>query len=273
MGNSWTNTAITTLTIPTGATTGARVVIDGTTGFITVYNAANQAVDTIGGPAGAILVSSPGAAQVEIVAGQVEFGTGDIETQFPSVIASTNIGQLTIQSGSNAGLPLNFQAQAVFNQAVNPGGTPTIVISEKAAAAATNLLIGGAVVAADNSGTAYIWQSASAAYGANWSDSNIFSGLGGHTGVEYRRMPDDTVWIYGYAQTAAGAGTTVFTLASGYYDPAASTTGYALRERGGVVAPVALAVDGSNGHVILGAAPAAGDRYSFNVVLPLGNIS
>lgn len=45
----------TTFTIPTGATTGARIVLNGVTGTIQVYNSSNQLVDTIGGVAGAIV--------------------------------------------------------------------------------------------------------------------------------------------------------------------------------------------------------------------------
>lgn len=272
MGNSWSNTAITTLIIPTGATTGARVVIDGTTGFITVYNAADQIVDTIGGPAGAILVQSPGAGQVELVNGQILFGTGDIQTQLPGLIASTNIGQLVIRSGSNAGLPLNFQAQLVFNQAVNPGGVPTAVLSEKAAAAPTDLLVGGAVIAANNAGTAYVWQDPPGTYAPNWSGTGAFAGLGGHE-LEVRRMPDDNVWLYGYATTAAGAGTTVTTLPAGYFNTSVSTSGYVLRNRGGAIAAFPLAVDNATGNVVVGSVPAAGDQYSFNVLMPLGNIA
>ncbi len=44
MPGSWSNDAITTLVIPTRATTGARLVIDGTTGSILIYNSANVLV-------------------------------------------------------------------------------------------------------------------------------------------------------------------------------------------------------------------------------------
>src|SRR6266568_2216168 len=45
----WTNDAISTLIIPTGATTGVRIVLDGTTGVITIYDAANVPVLRLSG--------------------------------------------------------------------------------------------------------------------------------------------------------------------------------------------------------------------------------
>lgn len=270
MGNSWSNTAVTTLVIPTGATTGARVVIDGTTGFISVYNAANQLVDTIGGSSGAITVQSPGAEIIELVNGQLEFGTGDIQTQFPSVVTSTGIGQLTLRSGSNAGLPLNFQAQLALNQAVNPGGRASAVLSEKASAAPTDLLVGGAAIAATNAGAAYTWQTPS--YAANWSGTTSFAGLGGGEGLRFRRMVEDDVWLYGLATSAAGAGTTVFTLPAGYFSASHTTYDTVLRNRGGTITALPLALS-TAGAVLVGAAPNAGDEYLFNVRVPLENIS
>jgi hypothetical protein len=52
--NAWSNDSITTLVIPTGATTGARIVLDGTTGTISVYNSAGTLVGTWGGAAGCL---------------------------------------------------------------------------------------------------------------------------------------------------------------------------------------------------------------------------
>lgn len=57
----WSSEYLVIFTIPTGATTGQRIVIDGTTGTIKVYNSANQLVDVIGGPQGAIIMgAAPG---------------------------------------------------------------------------------------------------------------------------------------------------------------------------------------------------------------------
>lgn len=47
----WTNDGVTTLTVPTGATSGARIVIDGTTGQILIYDAGNQLIGKLD-PAG-----------------------------------------------------------------------------------------------------------------------------------------------------------------------------------------------------------------------------
>lgn len=40
------------ITLPTGATSGQRIVLDGTTGLIEVYNSSGVLVDTLGGPDG-----------------------------------------------------------------------------------------------------------------------------------------------------------------------------------------------------------------------------
>src|SRR4051812_46618113 len=54
----WTNTNVDTLVIPTGATTGARIVLDGVTGVITVYDASNNVsaeISSVPGPTTGIM--------------------------------------------------------------------------------------------------------------------------------------------------------------------------------------------------------------------------
>lgn len=57
----WDNSYQTILVIPTGATSGQRIVIDGTTGLISIYNSAGVLVDQFGGPNGAVIMgAAPG---------------------------------------------------------------------------------------------------------------------------------------------------------------------------------------------------------------------
>jgi hypothetical protein len=103
--SGWTNQGITTLVIPTGATTGARVVIDGTTGQISVYNSSNQLVGQWGGANGCFF-SFPLVAIdtfVEICEGIISWGEQGFTPADPPSISSNGITinstGLQIQSG------------------------------------------------------------------------------------------------------------------------------------------------------------------------------
>lgn len=65
-----------TLVIPTDATTGPRIVLDGTTGVITVYDAANFAVATIS-PADGFLTQSATGEVGQVDQGVVRVGSSD----------------------------------------------------------------------------------------------------------------------------------------------------------------------------------------------------
>jgi hypothetical protein len=47
MSGAWSNDGVTSLTIPTGATSGARIIIDGLSGNVLVYDASNNLVGVI----------------------------------------------------------------------------------------------------------------------------------------------------------------------------------------------------------------------------------
>lgn len=104
MANSWSNTFQSSLTLPTGATTGARIVLDGTNDEILVYNSAGQLVDTIGGPDGAITVGIAGQPQVVIstnsLFASVEFPTGDSSEVQPAQINSNVVGSGSTRFGA-----------------------------------------------------------------------------------------------------------------------------------------------------------------------------
>lgn len=105
--NAWSNDSISTLVIPTGATTGARVVIDGTTGLISVYNSSNQLVGQWGGNSGCFFEYAGGVGSfVEICGGEIQFGsTGFTPASNPTIIENgiTAFGTSVIIDSGNSG--------------------------------------------------------------------------------------------------------------------------------------------------------------------------
>lgn len=99
----WSNDQFTgTLVIPTGATSGVRIVLDGTTGDILVYDAANQVVYRISG-------SIPGAAAGPAGGSQVitEYTGTSARVAFPMNSPAEN-GRSTV-SGSVTGSGTNLE--------------------------------------------------------------------------------------------------------------------------------------------------------------------
>lgn len=96
----WSNDQFTgTLVIPTGATTGARVEINGTTGRIEVYDANDDLAYVIDGAIPGATAGPAGEPQVVVYSngfnGVVEFPTNDPDEQTPARVASVvyNSGQ------------------------------------------------------------------------------------------------------------------------------------------------------------------------------------
>lgn len=280
MAGSWSNTYQSSLTIPTGATSGARIVIDGITGLISVYNASDLLVDTIGGPFGDIISYATGLTlDVALSEGSIEFGTassgfagagsltGDL-TSGGGLLLSTGTGDATHDDA----LEIVYRAGDT-GQSSGSSTAPKLIVGDAALSSAADMWITGSVIAADIATQAKeTWHAPS--YKANWSGTTAFLGLGGPT-LQYRRMGEDDTWIYGLATTAAGAGTTVFQLPSGYYAASGTVAGGTfpcMRNRGGTLTVLHCAIDSSNGAVIVGAATAAGDQYSWNTRIPCGHV-
>ncbi len=110
--NAWSNDNVTTLVIPTGATSGARIVLDGTTGEISVYNSANALVGQWGGPTGCLFdFESPGTRLAELCAAQLQFSDqANPPTTRAAVSATSNNtnSQLNLDSGQSAGQHHSF---------------------------------------------------------------------------------------------------------------------------------------------------------------------
>lgn len=126
-------------------------------------------------------------------------------------------------------------------------------------------------------GTPDVWQFIGGngpAYAAHWSAATSFDGFGGGTnpGLKVRLKSEDEVELYGLATAATSATTTVTTLASGYYNPTSTIFGYALRDSGGTISTVPVAIS-TAGMVLVSPTPVNGDTYLFNLTGPLGNLS
>lgn len=103
----------------------------------------------------------------------------------------------------------------------------------------------------------------------NWSFNTVFGGLGGPP-LKFRKTREDEVMFYGNFKASTGAGTTVFTLPSYFYNPNADgMSGYVLRNSGGVINTYSAAVNVTTGDVIIGITPSNGDEFHFNVRMPM----
>jgi hypothetical protein len=271
--------AYTSFTIPTGATTGARVVFneDGS-GTIRVYNSSNVLTDEIGGDFGAININGAyaGNADSRLVGGEIEFGTApgfSNPARIHANPASLGAGQLFIDSGKPTGAGYDEVVVGFISgqNAQAPGGvdTPYVYVSDGNSSSSADLRLSGAVIATDTSQVMETWHSAN--YFANWVNGGAFSGLGGDP-LQTRRMAEDDVWLLGLAQANAGAGTFLALLPVGQRPVSGTPHGIAHRDRGGVITTVEFAVV-TTGEIIIGQPIAAGDVYSFNVRIPRNNVA
>lgn len=112
----------------------------------------------------------------------------------------------------------------------------------------------------------YVWTNPT--YLSGWTGNNIFNGLGGPT-LKIRKTLEDEVYIYGNAK-ATGTSNFVLTLPVGYYNPTGGgMSGYAMRNNAGTLSMINIAVDVSNGTLILATAPVVNNEYLFNIKMPM----
>lgn len=269
MGNSWSNTAVTTLVIPTGATTGARVVIDGTTGFITVYNAANQAVDTIGGPNGDI-TSTDGTSNITLASGEILFGN---TANTVAGVIQVLIDSLFITGPASAAFPVASQLFFGDGTGSATGTTSPAVHVRSGTGGAADLIVQGTVLHATAGGTVASWQvptpSAGFALGSAASAN--------YQNMQFRLDAENNLMVCGTMQaTAPGAAGayTLFVLPAAYRPlKIQAATGVHVSNVDVTKAVLRVNVDlsGSVG-IYTTAAVAVGDGFYFSVTVPLGNI-
>jgi len=215
------NTYQQVLTIPTGATTGARIVINGITGTIQVYNSSNVLVDTIGGSTGAILSTDGSSKFVELNEGQILVGpySGGTPDEFSAAVfaytSTPSIDYLSVISPiDNANVGHNDQASMLL-QAGAPGignggsgqGNPAVVFIDELGTSAQYMQISGAIIKTGLTGTSdFVWHPAVAA--ANFSIIDL----------QYRLDAEDNVIYLGQVTytglTTSGAGAQIITTAA-----------------------------------------------------------
>lgn len=132
--------------------------------------------------------------------------------------------------------------------------------------------LSGAVIKTTNAGVYETWHNP--AYVAGWTGATTFQTLGGDT-LQYRLMENDTLWLLGLAQTAAGgSGTTIMNLPAGWRPKAGFTPhGPVSHSSAGVVTPAEIAVTSAGAVIINSTTRAAGDAYSFNTFIALHNVT
>ncbi len=125
--------------------------------------------------------------------------------------------------------------------------------------------------------SAETWQTPS--FAANWASTGTLNGNATFRGMQYRHDAEDNTWVLGAAVASAGAGSTIFTLPTGYRPPtnkrallpcyifdssaAAVVSGFAqVTEAGAVNVSASLS----------GVTIAAGDQVFINGKVPLGNV-
>jgi hypothetical protein len=207
----------------------------------------------------------------QVLLGAWSAGTGP-DTAHAGLIAGGATAGVSVESGISGSLTDRGVLQlnpGQPNKATGSNLNPFLKIIDSAGNSAVDLIISGSVIQADDTGATRTWQAPT--FGANWSAATMFDGLGGGEGLRSHLMPDDSVWHYGLATTAAGATSTIATLAAGYYSTVKTTYGTALRNVGGTVTPVGVAIS-TAGTMFSTTTPAAGDEYLINFRVPLENV-
>lgn len=268
--------AYTTFVIPTGATTGARIVFDGTTGLILVYNSSNVLVDSIGGPAGDIIQSGT-SRSVGIQNGFLTFFTPG--TDVNGLIFAGSPGSLTLESGRSAPtksvvfLELNEGPQAI----VGPTGTePYAQFYDNTGSSVVSVLVSGAVVATTINGGRETWHVPGAV--ANWVPGSSAGG-GVYQNIQYRHDSENNVIVQGaiHATAAFAAGNrSILTLPVGYR-PAKVFNGcdifHTNAADAGVVDYIRWNIStGGNFSISSTAAFAINDNLYIYAVIPLGDL-
>ena len=275
------------IVLPTGATSGARIVIDSTQNAIFIYDAANNLVESIAAGSGTDATSGQKYISGDTVydrtnniyatleagllaLGQISGGNMDVADE-AKVLAKVAGGQFLFQilSVLNTGAGLNDAARIEMFPGAAPSTNPLISLSDNNGTTPAITGIAGYAVQQDfASGALETWQAPVAA--ANFTV----------TTMQYRHDAEDNVhWVGEISQATGAAGpsgaTCIAAVPTNYrpkvnYAAAGSWISSTSVAKGAVVFRV-----NTDGTVLLlwPSATANGDRFSFNVKVPLGNIT
>jgi hypothetical protein len=277
VGNSWSNTSISSLTLPTGATSGARIVLDGTTDTILVYDAANNLimsvapdVEIVGGMQVLAGLTSQTAVQfANIFQGNIELGgvTAGVQDQAHAalIFPTPGAGALAVQSGTTVAHPdrsgLLF-LPGVGGAVTGAGNNPQVFLGDLANTSDADLNISGSVVKTVGN-VVTTWQTPS--YNTGWAAGPT----GGTThAVQFRLDALDNLVVVGTMHTtSATPSATAFTLPAGW------RTLSQWRSIVNINSGSGFAQFNTNGDVAITTNPAAsGVDVHFTVTLPLGHL-
>jgi hypothetical protein len=300
MAGSWSNNGITSITIPTGATTGARIVIDGVTGDIQVYDVNGDLAAYIGpadGGAPIILSYEVGGFEWSgLWNGSCLVGMGDPVTDGTVLGKAGGLieggdGGLFLANTVTTAIPVNaaayLQGGTATSGAPGTSGLPMITL----AAGLPNNTIGpcdvlatSAVIRSDPSNLRdpATWQvvgsgGTAAAFNANWATSTSMGTLTPVQALQYRLDPLDNVVIDGcWVAGSTTPGAAVFTLPAGMRPKTAHSITITKNTAGTVTTTKGYISPAGNLNLNsqLGSSATAGATYMVDPTsIPLGNIA
>lgn len=203
--------------IPTGATSGARIVLNGITGEIEVYNSANQLVDRIGGSAGFIRNIDPSTGL------EVDLGNGALNFPVSRALITQDVltNALVLESGIPDPQGVTRRATIQLLQGTTLGVTgafnaPRAKFIPESGAITEDIYVAGSVIFCDVSGNATTWQAVST-YTANFAAGSSASVT--YQALQFRFGEHNNVVIEGacHALNALAAGPfAMFTLPAAY---------------------------------------------------------
>lgn len=287
----------TSFTIPTGATSGERITLDGTRGAIFIYSIAGNLIGSLAGMAG----TDPAGNAYPV--GFTEFADVNTNIAFTNIFSGivyegflanrsstpdyTHISFLGAQSpltseyqspwtAGNSTVQVLYTAAAGSTMGVN---SPNVAFQANGSVT-TDLFMSiiGAIAGGDSVNGIASWQAPS--YNANWSATSTYSGQSPVTPLHYRKDAENNLWLYGaFLAGAVLPGTTVFVLPVGYRPISlfGGTNQFldCQRDSGGTITTGRLRVD-TSGNVVVAIANglnlAVNDQFFANGKIPLGQI-
>lgn len=285
------------LVLPSNASSGARIVIDGTQNGIFIYDASNNLVESIAAapgtdPFGNHYTSGFGSYGIgsqtfgdlsggNLVLGNIIGGTPD--TANAGFLQA--LGRLfQLVTSIDPGLPtLTDPLRVTFTtgqtaQVTGSTNAPNITIAANDLASAADQYISGSVIKTSNSTAPETWQTPG--FNTNWAASTTFNGQSPMVSLKFHKDAENNLMVYGcFAAGAVVPGSTVFVLPSAYR-PVTLNSGSnfllpCMRNSGGAVTFGSLRVDTSGNVVVAianGLGIAANDQFFAEGKIPLGNI-
>ena len=263
--------------IPTGATSGARIVLNGITGEIEIYNSANQLVDRIGGAQGFIRNIDPSTGL------EVSLGNGELNFPVSRAKITQNTGNNGLDLESGIPFPAGTNRRSILEliQGTTTGVTGTTNAATakfvpESGALAEDVYVAGSVVFCDTSGVITTWQTPG--YTVNFAAGSTASV--NYQNLQYRFDNQNNVFIEGafHALNALAAGAYgIFTLPAGppTYRPAKihAVPGLHVSAADAFKATIRVNVDPTGAvALVTTVAIAVNDNFYFQIFAPLGII-